>query len=137
MIDIKRPINLIVIHHSATPPGRNVTVKEIDQWHRDRGFDGIGYHDVIMIDGQICEGRGRERAGAHAKGHNAHSIGICVIGDGRVGFEEAQWASLRALVRHYRRMYPTIDIQGHRDLPGAKTECPGFSVADWLHAHKI
>ena len=137
MIAIKRPVNLIVIHHSATPRGRPHSVEEIRKWHLARGFSDIGYHDVILIDGSIQEGRDREKAGAHAQGHNAHSIGICVVGDGRQGFEPAQWASLRALVRHYRRMCPGIEITGHRDLKGAATECPGFDVAAWLKKEKI
>jgi hypothetical protein len=137
MINIVRPINLIVIHHSATPRGRNVKVPEIRKWHLDRGFSDIGYHDVIEIYGSIKEGRSRELAGAHAKGHNAYSIGICVVGDGRQGFEDAQWGSLRALLRHYRRMYPGIEITGHKDLSGQKTECPGFDVKSWLVANLV
>jgi N-acetylmuramoyl-L-alanine amidase len=133
MIDIKRPINLIVIHHSATPPNRHVTVEEIRGWHKnDRGFSDIGYHDVIYLDGSIKEGRDRETPGAHAQGYNAHSLGICVIGDGSYGFTRDQEKALKSLVRFYRRMYPGIEIKGHRDLPKAKTLCPGFDVADWL-----
>ena len=137
MIDIRRPIDLIVIHHSATPPGRDVSVKEIDTWHKARGFDEIGYHDVIMLDGRIREGRSREKAGAHAQGYNTRSIGICIVGDGRHGFTVGQYQALRALLRHYRRMYPAIDITGHRDLKGAKTECPGFDVRAWLQANNL
>jgi hypothetical protein len=137
MIDIRRPIDLIVIHHSATPPGRDVSVEEIRRWHLQRGFNDIGYHDIIEIDGRIREGRDREKAGAHAQGYNTRSIGICIVGDGRQGFTDMQWKSLRALLRHYRRMYPAIDITGHRDLKGAKTECPGFDVRAWLQANNL
>jgi N-acetylmuramoyl-L-alanine amidase len=138
MINIIRPINLIVIHHSATPRGRDVTVEEIRRWHtKDRGFSDIGYHDVIEISGAIKEGRDRNQPGAHAKGHNQHSLGICVVGDGRDGFEDAQWGSLRALLRHYRRMYPGIDIEGHRDLSGQNTICPGFDVKAWLAGQNL
>lgn len=132
MLTPKRPINLIVLHHSATPPGRDVKVDEIRAWHKAKGWADIGYHDVIEIDGRIREGRDREQPGAHAQGHNAHSLGICIVGDGRKGFTAGQEQALRALLRHYRRMWPGIEIAGHRDLKGAKTLCPGFDVKDWL-----
>ena len=71
-----RNINLIIVHCSATPEGRDVSVADIDRWHRERGFDGIGYHYVVYIDGSVHEGRPLNKVGAHCKGHNAHSIGI-------------------------------------------------------------
>ena len=75
-----RNINKIIIHCSATPEGKNFTVKQIDACHRQRGFNGIGYHFVIYLDGSIHVGRALAKAGAHCKGNNAHSIGVCYIG---------------------------------------------------------
>jgi len=60
-----RKIDKIILHCSATPEGRHVTVRDIDRWHRDRGFSEIGYHHVIYLDGSIHRGRPEEKAGAH------------------------------------------------------------------------
>ena len=75
-----RRINKIIIHCSATPEGREVNAETIDRWHRERGFSMIGYHYVIGLNGQIEEGRPEKMVGAHCKGHNGESIGICYIG---------------------------------------------------------
>lgn len=77
---IMRKITEIIVHCSATPEGRPFTVSDIDQWHRSRGFAQIGYHYVVYLDGTIHQGRPVEIAGAHCKGHNANSIGVCYIG---------------------------------------------------------
>ncbi|MBP5691206.1 MAG: N-acetylmuramoyl-L-alanine amidase, partial [Bacteroidaceae bacterium] len=75
-----RKITEIIIHCSATPQGVDYTVADIDRWHRQRGFNKIGYHYVIYRDGSIHQGRPVEEIGAHCIGHNAHSIGVCYIG---------------------------------------------------------
>ena len=75
-----RHINKVIIHCSATPEGRDISLDTIRQWHIKRGWSDIGYHYVILINGTIQEGRPVERAGAHCKGHNANSIGVCYVG---------------------------------------------------------
>jgi N-acetylmuramoyl-L-alanine amidase len=75
-----RKINEIIIHCSATPEGRDVTVEEIRQWHLDRGFNDIGYHYIIDLDGVVHDGRPIEKPGAHCVKHNTHSLSICYIG---------------------------------------------------------
>ena len=72
-----RKIKEIIIHCSATREGRDYTVADIDRWHRERGFFCIGYHFVIYRDGSIHVGRSVEEVGAHCKGHNTVSIGVC------------------------------------------------------------
>lgn len=64
---------------SAQPHGCPCYKKE-NRWHRERGFDSIGYHYIIYLDGSIRFGRPVEQAGAHCKGHNANSIGVCYVG---------------------------------------------------------
>ena len=127
---LRRKVDTIVIHHSATPRGRHVTVAEIRKWHKKRGFVDIGYHEVIYIDGTAHKGRDINKIGAHVKGQNTGKIGICVIGDGRLGFEPAQLQALKERLRYYRNILPNVQIVGHNDL--AKTLCPGFKVAKWL-----
>ena len=75
-----RDITKIIIHCSATPEGRITTVQDITKWHLARGFQTIGYHYVIYLDGSVHPGRPESVAGAHAKGHNSNSIGICYVG---------------------------------------------------------
>ena len=116
-----RKIDKVIIHCSATPEGRDYTVADIDRWHRERGFNEIGYHYVVYRDGSIHEGRDVAKMGAHCKGQNANSIGICYIGgldangkakDTRT---EAQKRALRVLIAKLVKEYPIKEILGHRD----------------------
>lgn len=127
-----RNINLIIVHCSATPEGRNVAVADIDRWHRERGFDGIGYHYVVYIDGSVHEGRPLNKVGAHCKGHNAHSIGICYIGGVDLNGKPkdtrtlAQKDALVNLLMRLKRRFPKAVIRGHRDF--AAKACPSFDA---------
>ena len=128
-----RKINKIIIHCAATPEGKDFTVQQIDQWHRQRGFRCIGYHYVIYRDGSIHKGRPIEQVGAHTSGHNANSIGICYIGgcaaDGKTPKDtrtEAQRAALIQLVGELRASYPSATVHGHNEF--AAKACPSFNV---------
>lgn len=127
-----RNINLIIVHCSATPEGRNVSVADIDRWHRERGFDGIGYHYIVYIDGSVHEGRPLNKVGAHCKGHNAHSIGICYIGGVDLNGKPkdtrtlAQKDALVNLLMRLKRRFPKAVIRGHRDF--AAKACPSFDA---------
>ena len=130
-----RTIDKIIIHCSDTPDGRAVTVDEIRRWHKERGFSDIGYHYVIMLDGSVRNGRPLEQAGAHCKGQNAHSIGICYVGgcdlnrrpkDTRT---DAQKTAMAGLIRELKRRFPTATIHGHNEF--ANKACPSFDVQKW------
>ena len=103
-----REINLIVIHCSATREDRCFTEHDLEECHRRRGFEGAGYHFYIRKDGKIITTRPVERAGAHAKGFNAHSIGICYEGgldcNGRPKDTRTEWQKhlMRVLVKVHR-----------------------------------
>ena len=75
-----RNINKIIVHCTATKEGKAFNVADITRWHKQRGFVTIGYHWVVLLDGTIQQGRAEMTMGAHCKGHNANSIGICYIG---------------------------------------------------------
>ena len=132
---VARSVSLLIIHCSATLPGQRVSVQDIDRWHRQRGFDCIGYHFYITVDGTIWTGRPLSQVGAHCKGYNAHSIGICYEG----GLDEEgrpcdtrtllQKAALVALINKLRELYPTADVVGHNDLNLHKA-CPCFSAVE-------
>ena len=51
-----RTITLIIIHCSAVRPYQTSNAAQIDSWHRARGWNGIGYHYVILRDGTIQTG---------------------------------------------------------------------------------
>ena len=130
---ISREIKEIIVHCTATPEGKNFTVKDIDIWHKERGFDCIGYHYVIYLDGSIHKGRDLNKIGAHCTGHNSKSIGICYIGgvakDGKTPKDtrtEKQKESLISLLNSLKEEYPNAKIYGHRDF--AKKDCPSFDA---------
>ena len=132
LIKSRRTISEIIVHCTATPDGRPVSVAEIDAWHRQRGFDCIGYHYLVGLDGRVDAGRHPDRAGAHCKGHNARSIGVAYVGGldaaGRSADTRtyAQRAALTALLRTLRKLYPRARIRSHRDF--AAKDCPCFDA---------
>lgn len=124
----KRRIDKIVVHCSASPQGRGDDAKDIDRWHTEIGWDGIGYHYVVLEDGTIQKGRWIDKAGSHAKGHNGNTIGICRIGgwQGKHDATMEQKYSLTALCELLKDEYrlSTSDIIGHKELPRVAKECP-------------
>lgn len=144
-------IHTIVVHASATRGGVWVDAADIDQWHKNRGWAMIGYHRVIRLDGSVEQGRPYTRRGAHVRGNNTNTIGICMVGgldeNGKVedNFTEAQYHALLAEIINLREMFPNINaVKGHRDFSpdlngdGLITPnewiklCPCFEVADKL-----
>ena len=132
-ISIMRKITKIIIHCSATPEGRDYTVADIDRWHKQKGWNGIGYHYVIYRDGSVHTGRDVEIMGAHCTGQNANSIGICYIGGMTADNKKPkdtrtpeQAAALRDLVELLKTEYPTATIHGHNEF--ANKACPCFDV---------
>lgn len=118
----KRKINLLVIHCSATRANRVFTEEDVDRAHRARGFKGAGYHFYIRKDGAIKSMRPLNEMGAHARGYNANSIGICYEGGLDTKGAPAdtrtpeQKHSMRALVLTLLKDYPGSRVVGHRDL---------------------
>ena len=127
-----RVINEIIVHCSATREGKDITVHDIDSWHKQRGFRCIGYHYVIYLDGSVHIGRPENEDGAHCLGHNKTSIGICYIGgldiygkpkDTRT---DEQKKSLTELIRTLKTRFPQASIHGHNEF--ANKACPCFDV---------
>ena len=128
-----RKITLIVIHCSAVRPDQTSSAKEIEKWHKDRGFKCIGYHYVIRRNGEIEPGRPEEQIGAHCVNHNRHSIGVCYEGGLDIRGQPAdtrtaeQKAAMRRLLEDLHRRYPRAMIVGHHDLYPPKP-CPCFDA---------
>lgn len=124
-------IDKVVIHCADTPADMDIGRDEIDQWHRERGWDGIGYHWVIRRNGDTERGRPENKQGAHVRGHNENSIGVCLVGGkGGFNFTRAQMKALDRLCDKLAKSYPDAEFVGHRDLDASK-RCPSFDVTAW------
>lgn len=131
-----RWITKIIVHCAATPEGKDFTVADIDRWHKAKGWKCIGYHFVIYRDGSVHEGRPIDMIGAHCKGFNSHSIGICYIGgctaDGKHAKDTRtpeQKLALRQLLEKLHSKYPNASIHGHNEF--ANKACPCFSMNEY------
>lgn len=130
-----RKINKIIVHCSATPEGRPHTLADFKRWHVDgNGWDDVGYHFIIDIDGSIYAARPLNQAGAHTKGHNGDSIGVCYVGgvdadmkpkDTRTAEQEE---SLDKLLTYLAYSF-NAPISGHNDYTNAKA-CPSFKAKE-------
>lgn len=127
-----RPINELIWHCTATPEGREVSVREINTWHKARGWKGIGYHFVVHLDGTVENGRPVEEVGAHVEGHNTGTIGAVYVGgtdakgvakDTRT---EAQKKAMLKLSQELTEKFKLKKITGHREY--AAKACPCFDA---------
>lgn len=132
--------DFIAVHCSATSEKQDIGAKDIDRWHRAKGWRCIGYHYVIRRNGTVEEGRDEKVIGAHVENWNHCSIGICMVGGvsaddvnkAQNNFTKEQFASLKQLLVDLKTRYPKAKIQGHRDFPDVHKACPSFEVKDWL-----
>lgn len=116
----------LVVHCSDSPQGRGDDAETIHQWHLQRGFDGIGYHYVILEDGTVQKGRPEYWVGAHARGYN-ESLGICLIGN--TSFTKEQFNSLKNFIKG--KGFKKDEVVGHYQVDSKKT-CPNFNVPEFL-----
>ena len=112
----------------------DIGVKEIDAWHRARGWTMVGYNDVIRRDGRLEAGRPWGAHLAHATGHNEGAIAVCLVGgvdenkNPEGNFTPDQLRTLDVYLDFAKLRYPEAEIKGHRDLPGVAKDCPSFDV---------
>ncbi len=131
-------IRYLVIHCSATRCNRPYSLAQMDRDHRARGFAGIGYHYYIRLNGDICALRGRDEVGAHVRGYNRISLGICYEGglNERGHAEDTrtpeQKASLIKLLKWLHGFYPQAKIVGHRDLSPDKNGDGKIDAHEWV-----
>lgn len=133
-----RKIDTIIVHCAAVRPDSGVTIDDIKKWHLQRQFRDIGYHFVIDEKGRVWKGRPLEEMGAHCKGHNQHSIGICYIGglddqgqsaDTRTPVQQLAIKHLIGLLINEFKIY---DVLGHRDLSPDVNGDGQITSVDWL-----
>lgn len=129
-----RSINRIILHCSATPEGREVTVDDIRGWHMSQGWDDIGYHFCVYADGSVHRGRDLDKTGAHVYGHNSDSIGVCYIGGVDKAMKpkdtmtEMQDIAVLELVKSLRLIFGKLSLHGHNEF--SSKSCPSFDVQD-------
>ena len=143
-------VRSIIVHCAATKPSMDCGFDEINQWHLDRGWSGCGYHVIIRRNGAIEFGRdfamdSREFSqGAHVRGHNDNSIGVCLIGgmaqdssDPELNYTDEQWDALRdVLTRLKTTTMPGARIHGHYEFDSHKT-CPNFDAGHWYDTDEV
>lgn len=128
-----RRVTKIIVHCTATPAGREVSVAEVDGWHRAQGFRCIGYHYLVGLDGSVHAGRPEHEVGAHCKGQNDCSVGVAYVGgldaDGNPADTRTpqQRDALKRLIVELRKRYAGATVHGHREF--AVKACPCFDAA--------
>lgn len=136
---IPEHVDTIVIHITDSNYG---DVETIDRWHKDLGWDMIGYHFLVTncyptyeswiagtpdlsLDGAVFEGRPEEYSGAHVKGHNWHTLGVAMVGRG--GVTSRQLDSTIMLCAELRDRFPIEEVKGHNEFTSSKT-CPDLDM---------
>lgn len=128
----------IIIHHSSTKDSGTVSWQAIRRFHMGEcAWNDIGYHwGIEAVQDQpwtppvfeILAGRMCDQDGAHTKGRNQDSIGICCVGNFDVVTPmQEQWDTCLKLVRWLMEIYhiPVERVYGHRDF--ANKSCPGLN----------
>ena len=130
-----RLVKEVIIHCSATRESQQVSVDTIRDWHLAKGWNDIGYHFYIDLDGTIHKGRDIDKIGAHCKGRNRNSIGVCYCGgveaDGKTPKDtrtQEQKESLLHVLKTIKAMYPESMIYSHNEF--AAKACPSFDATE-------
>ena len=133
---INGPLDEVYIHHfnsgiiaPQTVGDSLARVINADRYHgATQGWGGIAYSWLVDDLGNIFEGRGWFRTGAHTYGYNSKGYAICWLGDSNVSRPtRAALAAMAALVRvgvNAGALVSNPTIVAHRDrVPD--TSCPG------------
>ncbi len=127
-----REIKRVILHCTATKEGAEVDVDTIRQWHKARNFSDIGYHYVILLNGEIALGRNLFTQGSHTRGENEDSIGVAYVGGLDEKGKPKDTMSLYqdiAFMRLFESLSVTfgkLDLHGHNEF--SNKACPSFDV---------
>ena len=122
-------IKYLIVHCSDTDNHINLNAIDIHKMHLNFGWNGIGYHKIIQRSGKVENGRPDYWVGAHVKGKNEKSLGVCLIG--RDKFTKKQFFSLEKVLKKWKSSFPSAVVIGHRDTGQTPKTCPNFDVAKW------
>jgi len=126
-------VKYIIVHCADTD--QNIGVKAITRWHKDRGWNTVGYHYIVRRNGVIEKGRSEKVVGAHCYGFNRYSIGVCGVWKKKPTVESI--ASMRRLIEELHERYPKAEIRPHSYFPSAIKQgktCPNYNLASFLRA---
>ena len=124
-------VTMLVLHHTTGTFAGPQTVRNIQAFHMgpSRKWADVGYNFLVAPTGEIFEGRGWGKQGAHARGHNSESIGVAYIGDGRTEMPDPAKRAVVWLAGEADRRFGTLRRVGHRDV--GSTVCPGDAIHGW------
>lgn len=113
----------IILHHADAV---SCTVEDVHRWHLANGWIGIGYQFFVRKNGEIWQGRPIDWVGAHTKGANEFSVGVCFEGSYEskdTDMPDAQLQAGKELVSYLLGLYPGAAVKRHKDY--CSTDCPG------------
>ena len=128
-------ITEIIFHCSATKETQDYPYQKLLKHHLSRGFSDVGYHFYVTKDGVVHECRPLGQVGAHTRGYNKNSIGICYEGglcengkpkDTRTTL---QTFSIEKLLTTLFEIFPITKISGHNEY--SNKACPCFDVIEY------
>lgn len=136
-------VKYIVVHCAYTPAKMDIGASDIDRWHREKGWLMIGYHGVIRRNGSFETGRPLNKVGAHVRGINSQSVGICLAGgmtddkkNPEFNYTDEQMETLRDKLDEWLKLFPNARVAGHYEFDKKKT-CPNFDAELWYRTGKI
>ena len=128
-----REIKRVILHCTATKEGQDISLETIRGWHVvGNGWQDVGYHYVILLNGDIALGRNLFTQGAHTRGENEDSIGVAYVGGLDENGEPKDTMSLYqdiAFMRLFESLSVTfgkLDLHGHNEF--SNKACPSFDV---------
>lgn len=151
-------VEWIVQHYSATFIDTEYSAERLERDHKARGFREAGYHAYVtyprpgkpsrLIEMRDLSESGRFEVGAQSKGENSRSIGICLEGgltrDGgpNKGLDTRHPDQITLQIAWIDKQLERFGgdgtnktngpiVEGHRDMPGAATQCPGYDASAW------
>lgn len=130
---MRKETKYLILHCSDSDYKQHDDISVIREWHIERGFSDVGYHFFIKRDGTIQEGRELDAVGAHCKGLNNKSIGICL--HGKEKFTPEQFEAAAGLCKLLRVRYSDAQIKGHYEY-STKT-CPNFDVDEFMDNYYV
>ena len=128
-----RNIAYLAVHCTATQ--QTATVESIKRyWKEEKKWRNPGYHYIVLPDGSVDQLLPINEVSNGVAGYNSVTINICYIGgitkqgksvDNRT---DAQKETILRLLKDLKERFPGAVIQGHRDFPGVKKDCPCFNA---------
>ena len=142
---MSKKLQYLIIHCTATPEGRHVSVADIEQWHlKERGWSRVGYSDMITLDGSLMnlhpfdtndvvdpwEITNGVRGFNGLARHIVYAGGTDRAGKTKDTRTALQKATMTDYVRYMVKRHPDIQVAGHNQF--SDKECPSFDVPKWL-----